>query len=256
MSAATKEIPTAKANPIVANAELALPGKPNYSSKDVDRAMKDSDFEDIIYLIDTLFGKPVTPNQMSSILYIYDTLEFSAELFEYLVEYCVQRNKKNIRYLESVAIAWYKDGIKTKQQAKDQIYQTSSVARTVFKALGIPSDRAITQAEIEIINTWTNDYGFSEDIIRKACETATLSKPTGATLNYVNGILEDWNKNNVKTLSDVEALKKAHSARYSMDKSQGQKATGNISNFNDFKQSTSDKTIDDMERRLRKEVNG
>ncbi len=256
VSAATKEIATTKANPAVAGSELVLPNKPNYSTTDVDRAMKDSDFEDIIYLIDTLFGKPVTPNQMSSILYIYDTLEFTVELFEYLLEYCVERNKKNIRYLESVAIAWYKDGIKTKQQAKDQVYQTSSVARTVFKALGIPSDRAITQAEIEIINTWTTDYGFSEDIIKKACETATLSKPTGSTLNYVNGILEDWNKNNVKTLSDIEALKRAHMAKYSMDKSHGQKTSSNISNFNDFKQSTSDKTIDDMERRLRKEVNG
>jgi len=259
--ATTKEVSSAN-QPIVARAtdnmastELTLPSKPNYSTTDMDKAMKDSDFEDILYLIDTLFGKPVTQTQLSSILYIYDTLQFTSELFEYLVEYCVDRGKKNIRYLESVAIAWYKDGIKTKQQAKEQVYQTSSVARTVFKALGIPSDRAITQAEIEIINTWTTDYGFSEDIIKKACETATLSKPTGATLNYVNGILEDWNKNNVKSLADIEALKKAHSAKYASNKSESAKVNGNISSFNDFKQSTSDKTLDDMERKLIMELN-
>ncbi len=253
VAAATKEVATAAYEP--ANTEVSPPAKPNYSTTDVDKAMKDSDFEDIIYLINTLFGRPVTQNQISSILYIYDTLHFTSELFEYLIEYCVERGKKNIRYMESVAIGWYKDGIRTKQQAKDQVYQTNSVAKTVFKALGIRSDRTITPAEIEIINTWTNDYGFSEELIGKACEVATLSKPTGATLNYVNGILEDWSKNNVKTLADVDAIRKAHSAKLAMEKTSG-KSSGNISNFNDFRQSTSDKDIDDMERRLRKEVNG
>lgn len=253
VSAATKE----SVAPVIsqANTELSPPAKPNYSTTDLSDAMKDSDFGDIIYLINTLFGRPVTQNQISSILYIYDTLHFSSDLFEYLIEYCVEREKRNIRYMESVAIAWYKDGIKTRQEAKDQVYQTNSVAKTVFKALGIRGDRAITQAEIELINTWTTDFGFSEDIIKKACEVATLSKPTGATLNYVNGILEDWSKNNVKTLADVDAIRKAHSAKLAMEKA-GSKSSDNISKFNDFKQSTSDKAIDDMERRLRKEVNG
>lgn len=253
VSAATKKAVA----PVIsqANTELSPPAKPNYSTTDLSDAMKDSDFGDIIYLINTLFGRPVTQNQISSILYIYDTLHFSSDLFEYLIEYCVEREKRNIRYMESVAIAWYKDGIKTRQEAKDQVYQTNSVAKTVFKALGIRGDRAITQAEIELINTWTTDFGFSEDIIKKACEVATLSKPTGATLNYVNGILEDWSKNNVKTLADVDAIRKAHSAKLAMEKA-GSKSSDNISKFNDFKQSTSDKAIDDMERRLRKEVNG
>ncbi len=252
VDATTKEVTAAAYVP--ANTELSPPAKPNYSTTDVEKAMKDSDFEDIIYLINTLFGRPVTQNQISSILYIYDTLHFTSDLFEYLIEYCVDRNKKNIRYMESVAIGWYKDGIRTKQQAKDQVYQTNSVAKTVFKALGIRSDRTITPAEIEIINTWTNDYGFSEELIGKACEVATLSKPTGATLNYVNGILEDWSKNNVKTLADVDAIRKAHSAKLAMEKSGG-KTSGKISSFNDFKQSTSDSTFDDMERHFIREVN-
>ena len=258
VTASTKEIATTASQtvtPVSSNTELSLPAKPKFSSVDVDNAMKDSDFGDLVYLIETLFGRPVTPTETSNILYIYDTLKFPVDLFEYLVEYCVERRKTNVRYMESVAIAWYKDGIKTRQEAKDQVYQTNSVAKTVFKALGIRGDRAITQAEIELINTWTTDFGFSEEIIKKACETATLSRPTGATLKYVNGILEDWNRNNVKSLSDVEALDKAHAAKIAMEKA-NQRSTGTISNFNDFKQSTSDRAIDDMERKLRREVNG
>ncbi len=252
VSATTKQ-PEPKSVANVSN--FVLPAKPNYSTTDISKAMNDSDFGDVIYLIETLFGRPVTQTETSKILYIYDTLKFSVDLLEYLVEYCVERRKTNVRYMESVALAWYKDGIKTRQEAKEQTYQTDTVARTVFRALGIPSNRAITQAEIEFINTWTTDFGFSEDIIKKACETAILALPSGATLNYVHGILDDWNRNKVKTVSDAEVLIKTHAAKVAMEKS-AQKNNGKISNFNDFKQSTSDIVIDDMERRLRKEVNG
>lgn len=248
---ATEAIPSVKAT---ANTELVLPSKPRFSTTQVENAMKDSDFGDLLYFIEMLFGRPITVSETNSVLYIYDTLQFPVDLFEYLVEYCVERNKTNFRYLESVAIAWYKDGIRTRQEAKDQVYQTTAVAKTVFKALGIRSDRAITQAEIELINTWTTDFGFSEDIIKKACENATLAKPNGVTLKYVNGILEDWSKNNVKTLKDVEELDKAFAAKNAKEKATKQ-ASGNISNFNDFKQSTSSKTIKEMERLLLKEVN-
>lgn len=255
VNAATKE--QAVASEPVTNTELALPAKPKYTVKDIDRAMSDSDFETLVYLIETLFGRPVTPNETKSILYIYESLEFSVDLFEYLVEYCVEKNKTNFRYMESVAIGWYKDGIKTRQEAKKQIYQTNHVANTVFRALGIRGDRTVTPAEIELINTWTNDMGFSEDIIEKACQSAILTKPAGVSLHYVNGILEDWSKNNVKTMADIEALQKAHAAKYARDKAAGVsgKAGSNITSFNDFKQSTSDKAIDDMELRLLREVN-
>ncbi|MBR3599916.1 MAG: DnaD domain protein [Lachnospiraceae bacterium] len=261
VNAATKEEPVVKTAPataaLVPNTELSLPTKPRYSVNDISKAMSDSDFESLVYLTETLFGRPITPNETKTIMYIYESLEFSVDLFEYLVEYCVEKGKTNFRYLESVAIGWYKDGIKTKQEAQDQIYQTNHVAGTVFKALGIRGDRTVTQAEIELINTWTNDLGFSEDIIEKACQSAILTKPAGVSLHYVNGILEDWSKNNVKTMADVEALQKAHAAKYARDKAmaQGGKSGSNITSFNDFKQSTSDKSIDDMELRLLREVN-
>ena len=260
VSAATKEpevvttpVASATTSP-VGNTELTLPIKPKYTKTDLSNAMQDSDFEDLKYIIETLFGRPITQTELPSILYIYDTLQFPMDLYEYLVEYCVERGKTNARYMESVAIAWYKDGIKTRQEAKDQVYQTNSVAKTVFKALGIRGDRAITQAEIEFINTWTTDFGFSEEIIKRACETATLAKPTSATLKYVNGILEGWNRNNVKSLADIDALDKAHAAKLAMEKA-NQQPSGNISNFNDFKQSTSDKAFDDMERQFIKDIN-
>ena len=43
----------------------------------------------------------------------------SADLIEYLVEYCVSRGRKSMRYIETVALAWAKDGITTVEMARD-----------------------------------------------------------------------------------------------------------------------------------------
>ena len=75
-------------------------------------------------------------------MYIYDTLGFSVDLFEYLIEYCTTMKKKNCRYLEATAIGWDQDGIQTKAQAKEQYALMSGVCRVFYKTLGIKRDRA------------------------------------------------------------------------------------------------------------------
>ena len=45
---------------------------------------------------------------MQKIPFFYDELHMSADLIEYLVEYCVSRGRKSMRYIETVALAWAK----------------------------------------------------------------------------------------------------------------------------------------------------
>lgn len=231
--------------------ELVAPTKPNFSKQELANAFADEDLADIQYYIETLFGKPLTPTNCASVLYIYDTLQFSIDLFEFLVDYCVEMKKTNFRYMEAVAIAWYKDGIKTRQDAKEQAVVTKSIYKVVFKSLGIRRTTP-TDTEVELINTWTKDYGFSEVIIKTACDKAILAHPDTANFNYVNAILENWHKNNVKTLDDVERLDKAFVAQSS---AKGAKSLGNVSSFNNFKQTKMDSELAEMEQLLLKEVN-
>ena len=46
-------------------------------------------------------GRTLGSTHINTILYIYDELHFSSELIEYLVEYCVSRGSKSIRYIET-----------------------------------------------------------------------------------------------------------------------------------------------------------
>lgn len=239
-----------------ASSELTAPAKPKYTSEMIDSYSADQDFEDIVYQIETYFGKTLSVRDTESLIYIYDTLKFNVDLFEYLIEYCTTMNKKSCRYMEAVAIAWYKDGIKTRQQAKEQSSTATEIARIVFKALGIRRAHP-TSIEMAYIDTWSKDFGFPNEIIALACDRAVLSKPNSANFAYINGILENWHKNNVKTISDIQKLDKDFAAKTSMNNknTKNYKGTGNVSSINNFSQTKMDDELDEMENLLLKEVN-
>jgi len=234
--------------------ELAAPAKPKFTQADLEDKLNDDDWQDIVYQVETLFGKQISMRDIQTLLYVYDTLGFDVDLFEYLIEYCTTMNKKNCRYMEAVAIAWYKDGIKTRQEAKEQSNITTGIAKTLFKLLGIRRSYP-TNIEQAYISTWSKDFGFTPELIELACNKALVAKPSSANFSYINGILENWNKNNVKTIADVEKLDKAFAI--SMQKSQATRVNNanNVSSFNNFKQTKLDDQLDEMEELFLKEVN-
>lgn len=229
--------------------DLTAPPKPKLTPKDIDEKMSDDDWSDIVYQVETLFGKQISTRDAETLIYIYDVLKFSVDLFEYLIEYCTTMNKKNCRYMEAVAIAWYNDGITTRQQAREQSSVTNGITRIVFKTLGIRRANP-TNIELAYISTWSRDFGFSTEMIEKACERAIEAKPSSANFAYINGILENWNKNNVKTFEDIDRLDREFVA-----KAGRRQNSSNISGFNNFKQTKLDNELTEMEELFLKEVN-
>ena len=53
----------------------------------------------------------------------------SVDLIDYLIEYCVGRDHRSIRYIETVAMAWREEGITTVEMAKDS---TSRYSKEYF----------------------------------------------------------------------------------------------------------------------------
>ncbi len=248
----TGKLPAMPHSPVTTT-ELATPPKPKFSQDAMNNMENDEDWADIVYQVETLFGKQLSARDAQSLLYIYDTLGFDIDLFEYLIEYCTTMNKKNCRYMEAVAIGWYKDGIKTRQQAKEQSTAATGIAKIVFKALGIRRPYP-TNIEMAYINTWNKDFGFDANIIAKACERAIAAKPSSANFAYINGILENWSKNNVRTLADIDRVDKAFAAKNSRTAGKPSQG-GTVSSFNTFKQTKMDEQLDEMEHLFLKEVN-
>ncbi len=90
----------------------------------------------------------------------------SVDLIDYLIEYCVGRDHRSIRYIETVAMAWKEEGITTVEMAKIPPPATAKEYFSVLKAMGI-ANRNPSDAEISLINTWTRDYGFAMELIQK-----------------------------------------------------------------------------------------
>ena len=95
-----------------------IPKKVSYKASFIESKQEDEDFGNLLYQTEIYFGKPLTQTDINTLLYIYEELSFHPDLLEYLVEYCVSIGKKSCRYIEAVAIEWYKNGITQVEDAK------------------------------------------------------------------------------------------------------------------------------------------
>ena len=165
----------------------------------------------LLYIAEQYLAKTLTPIEMQKIFFFYDELHMSADLIEYLLEYCVSRGRKSMRYIETVALAWTRDGVTTVEMARDASSRFSKDYYTILKAMGI-SGRNPVENEISYIDTWRKTYGFDLELIQEACSRTVLS--TGQpSFQYADKILSGWKKKNVHTLEDVRLLDAEHKKR-------------------------------------------
>ncbi len=192
------------------------PSKPLSESRHLtpDRVKELKQNEDIVqllYIAEQYLGKTLTPTETRKILFFYDELHMSVDLIDYLIEYCVGRDHRSIRYIETVAMAWKEEGITTVEMAKDSTSRYSKEYFTVLKAMGI-TNRNPSDAEISLINTWTRDYGFAMELIQEACSRTVLQ--TGQpSFPYADKILQRWKDKNIRTLGDVRLQDAQHQKR-------------------------------------------
>lgn len=182
--------------------------KPEFTPEKLDELTSNEDIRDLLYVIETYLGKTLSPSDTNIILYFYDSLKFSTELIEYLVEYCVSNNHKSMRYIETVALAWAEEGITDVKGAKEHTSSHSSLYYSILKSFGI-SGRNIAESEKEYIKKWTDEYKFSLDIILNACDRTitTIHQPS---FQYADSILKTWKSSGVHTVEDIEASDKLY----------------------------------------------
>lgn len=169
------------------------------------------DVRQFLYIAEQYLGRTLTRTDIDNLLYYYAELDFSADLIEYLVEYCVSKGSRSTRYIETVALAWAEEGISSVTDAKKSTNMYNKNYFTILKALGI-KNRNPVDAELKFMDNWLRDLAFSIDIITEAC-SRTVMQTGQASFQYADSILQDWSKKGIKHLTDVETLDKEHKAR-------------------------------------------
>lgn len=201
-----------------------------------------TEVKQLLCIAQTYMAKTLNATEINTILYFYDNLGFSADLIEYLLEYCVSNNHKSFHYIEKVGIAWHEAGITTPGQAKEYISSFSNTYFAVMKAFGI-TGRTPAQTERDYIDKWTGTYGFRLDIILEACNR-TISSIHQPSFKYADSILGRWKEKNIHSISDLKALDDAHEKRKAVNAETARRQTSSIpvkkTAFNNFQQSDYD----------------
>ena len=213
--------------------------KTEYTAEELVKFKDIPEISQLLFITETYLNKTLRPDEISSILFMYDSYGFSADLIEYLIEYCANNRKKSIKYIESVARTWAETGITTVDEARARTGRAPREVYEVFKAFGI-SGRDPIEPEISYVVKWNRVYGFSMDIICEAC-SRTIMKIHSASFEYADTILTNWKDAGVTALSDIEKLDAMHAkeAVKSPGKKKGGKSDdkpGQSSGFNGFNQ--------------------
>lgn len=220
---------------------LDLVDEPAKPEKQVDllEALGSENTKGMLKDIEMLLARPLSPNEMSTYLNWQKEFGFSSELILILMEYCISKGKSDSRYIEKVALSWYDLKITTIDQAQNLIKKTEDKwvnIRKVLTYLGI-TNTDIMKPQQDLIEKWLLIYKFPNEIILKACDIC-FERLNRADFKYIDGILTNWNKNDIKTLEDI-ALKDTKSTtrnikytkNYNNNNNNNEKAPLKFNNF-------------------------
>jgi len=230
------------------------------------RLSEDDEFTALLYVVQQYMGKTFTQIECEKFAFFYDELRMSADLLEYLAEYCAGGGHTSIRYIEKVALNWYQMGVKTREDAKDYTMRYSRDMSSVMKAFGITNRNPAT-AELEFMKKWFKEYGFDSTLVTEACNR-TITTTGSASFPYADKILTGWKENGVKVLADVKELDKrrqmakgqsgrgGETGAGQTSGSQSRKSAGGNNRFKNFEQRTNNNYEDMVWSGIRKRQKG
>ena len=209
------------------------------------------DFVWVCNVVESYLERPMKPTEIQLITYLYGTLHFSRELILHLYDYCISMGKTACNYIQTVALSWHEQGIKTPEQAQNASVRYLASYNAVSKALGL--GRGLAEIEKKYVDHWQNDWNMDLSVILEACNSTVL-KLHHADFKYTEGILSHWNEQNVRTLQGVEQS----DLHYAQTKEQKEKKKPSTSGkqtprnqFQNFKQrDVSSEELQELERKL------
>lgn len=190
--------------------------------------------KDLYYCVENYFRRTLTPADMEVINFFLEDLGWSAELVEHLITYCLDNGYDNMKAIQKIGLEWDKEGVTCKEDAERISMFHSKTYYAVVNSFGI-SNRRLSDLELHILNKWTKEYHFDVEIITEACNRTIIST-NQPSFKYADKILEQWFKNKVKSLSDIQRLDDAHKAESVKPVKTKVRATSSADKYNNFTQ--------------------
>ena len=248
----TQEKIEEKEEPVIEPPKPEPPKLPDRSLVDLTKLRSDEDFQELVFCVQTYTEKIFTPTDTEKLAYLYDVIGMSKDLLEYIAEISVQKGKKNISYIEKIALSLHEKGITTVEEAKEDNVKFYNENRAVLKAFGI-YDRVLAPVESRFVKKWFDEYCFSPEIVVEAISRTVLNT-SSQSFTYADGILTRWYKENVRTLADIKALDEKHGEKVKNTNRPAGGTSTSTSKFNNFEQ-RNDNIDSDMQDKFMNELN-
>ena len=205
--------------------------KPSYSLDEIKAFKEQESTEQLLFIMEQYLQKPLSVADINTILFLSDKLHFSDDLIDYLVQYCVDRGKKDFRYIEKVAVSWAENGVTTPHEAEKHLHKYDKTIYSIMNALG--KSNSPTPKEVEFIRRWTDEYGFETDVIFEACERTVLATENHR-FEYADKILSNWKNAEVHHKADIQKIDELYQKKKNASTFAGKQPANN--KFNQFKQ--------------------
>lgn len=168
----------------------------------------DEELRGMVALAQEIMGKPLSPRDIETLFWMYDSLGLSPDAVLMVLEYCAGKDKRSVPYAEKVAVTMCERGINTVDAIDAYIREEkerSSRFYSLRRLFGI-ADRPLTKKEEEYLKKWTNSFGMDEDVIALAYEFCIM-QTNKLSFPYMDTILSNWNAKNIRT---AEAAEREH----------------------------------------------
>lgn len=168
------------------------------------REINDAELKFLIDSMQHVLGRPVTSTDIRNITYIYEYYRMPADVILMAIQYSVDKGKSNMKYIESVCIGWYEQGVVTHALAEEYLKraaQHKEGENQVKQIFGI-AGRPLIASEEKYIETWLTVYQADFEMIALAYER-TIKNTGKIAFAYTNKILSSWHQKGYHTIQDV-----------------------------------------------------
>lgn len=179
-------------------------GRPQYTVEELTVYRQQSrDIERLFKHAEQALGKLLTFHDMNVLFGFYDWLRLPVDVISYLLTYCAENDRRDLRYIEKAAMDWAENHIDDLDSALEYVQTFDRDYREILKAFGQTSGYP-TPTQRKYIHKWLKDYAMPVEMLLEACDRAAVN--TGkVTLKYVDKIIEGWRGKDIRTPDAAKA---------------------------------------------------
>lgn len=150
------------------------------------------------------FGRNLKSNETCTLVWLYDDKGLDVSLILLIVQYAVAHGKKNISFIESVAVDWINKGVNNLADADEELRKlaiSEQAWSAVQSAFGLER-RKPSKKEAELSLKWIDEWKISKEMLQAAYEACVDSK-SKFSFPYVARIIEVWHEKGYKTPEEI-----------------------------------------------------